>query len=81
MDIELWQLDERGSQKKVYECLCPTNSGECQKEDGIGVINANDYYSRNTINSMRNSMRTSMPPFVNVDGSTESVCSVDSKND
>ena len=26
-------------------------------------------------------MRTTMPPFVNVDGSTESVHSVDSKND
>ena len=32
----------------------------------------------NTINLMRNSMRTTMPPFVNVDGSTESVRSVDS---
>ena len=35
----------------------------------------------NTTNSMRNLMRPTMPPFVNVDGGTESVCSVDSKND
>ena len=35
----------------------------------------------NTRNSMRNLMRTTMPPFVNVDGSNESVQSVDSNND
>ena len=35
----------------------------------------------NTRNLMRNSMRTTMPPFVNVDGSNESVQSVDSNND
>ena len=34
----------------------------------------------NTRNSMRNLTRTTMSPFVNVDGSNESVQSVDSKN-
>ena len=34
-----------------------------------------------TQDNTRNLMRTTMPPFVNVDGSNESVRSVDSNND
>ena len=81
MDIELWQLDERGSQKKVYECAFVQRTAETAKkkkelESLLQVITSQE----NTISSMRNSTRTTMPTFVNVDGSTESVCSVDSKN-
>ena len=32
MDIELWQLDERGSRKKVYECAFVQRTAESAKK-------------------------------------------------
>ena len=82
MDIELRQLDERGLQKKVYEWAFVQRTAErAKKKKELESLMQMITTQENTINSMRNSMRTTMPPFVNVDGSTESVHSVDSKND
>ena len=82
MDIELHQLDERASQKKVYECafVQPTVV-RAKKKKELEELRQMITTQENTINSMRNSTRTTIPPYVNVDGRTESVHSVDSKND
>ena len=82
MDTELQQLDGRASQKKVYEhAFVQPTVVRAKKKKELEALMQMITTQENTINSMRNSMRTTMPPFVNVDGSTESVHSVDSKND
>ena len=83
MDLELCQLDERGSRKKVYECAFVQQTAErAKKKKELEALMQMITAQENTRNSMRNLMRTTMPPFVNVDGcNNESVQSVYSKND
>ena len=82
MDIELWQLDEMGSQKKVCEWAFVQQTMErAKKKKKLETLMQMLTSLEDTINSIRNLMRPTMPPFVNVDGGTESVRSGDSKND
>ena len=82
MDLELRQLDERGSRKKVYEWAFVQQTAErAKKKKELEALMQMITTQENTRNLMRNSARTTMPPLVNVDGSNESVQSADSKND
>ena len=74
MDLELHQLDERGSRKKVYECAFVQQTAErAKKKKELEALMQMITTQVNTRNLMRNLTRTTMPPFVNVDGSNESV--------
>ena len=69
MDLELHQLDERGSRKKVYESAVVQRTAEgAKKKEELEALMQMITTQENIRNSMRNSTRTTMPPFVNVDG-------------